>query len=173
MDDEAPICELAVELLGREGYYVGTAADGREAIRCYVQAQQKGRPYDVVILDLTVRDGMGGRETVKELKKIDPDVRAIVSSGYSQDPTISRFRSSASAGGEQTLQRDGDDAGDRAGDCRTQDRLGGARRVLHWIAGKSAGRRKLSADFRRWEKKKEPDFSSGNLRKSAKSADHF
>jgi CheY-like chemotaxis protein len=92
MDDEAPICELAVELLGREGYYVGTASDGREAIRCYVQAQQKGRPYDVVILDLTVRDGMGGREAVKELKKIDPDVRAIVSSGYSQDPTISRFR---------------------------------------------------------------------------------
>ena len=92
MDDEAPICELAVELLGSEGYYVGTASDGREAIRCYVQAQQKGRPYDVVILDLTVRDGMGGRETVKELKKLDPDVRAIVSSGYSQDPTISRFR---------------------------------------------------------------------------------
>ena len=92
MDDEAPICELAVELLGREGYYVGTASDGREAIRCYVQAKEKGRPYDVVILDLTVRDGMGGRETVKELKKIDPDVRAIVSSGYSQDPTISRFR---------------------------------------------------------------------------------
>ena len=92
MDDEAPICELAVELLGREGYYVGTAGDGREAIRCYVQAREKGKPYDVVILDLTVRDGMGGRETVKELKKIDPDVRAIVSSGYSQDPTISRFR---------------------------------------------------------------------------------
>ena len=71
---------------------MGTAGDGREAIRCYVKAREKGKPYDVVILDLTVRDGMGGRETVKELKKIDPDVRAIVSSGYSQDPTISRFR---------------------------------------------------------------------------------
>ncbi len=92
MDDEPPICDLAVELLGREGYYVGTAADGREAIRCYVKAREAGRPYDVVILDLTVRNGMGGRDTVRELQKIDPDVRVIVSSGYSQDPTISRFR---------------------------------------------------------------------------------
>ena len=92
MDDEAPICELAAELLTRAGYAVGTAADGEEAIRCYQAAMGSGQPYDVVILDMTIRGGMGGRETMQRLLKIDPAVRAIVSSGYSQDATMSRYR---------------------------------------------------------------------------------
>ena len=92
MDDEAPICELAAELLGREGFVVATAADGDEAIRAYVEARNSGQPFDVVILDLTVRGGMGGRETVRRLLEIDPQARAIVSSGYSQDPMMSRYR---------------------------------------------------------------------------------
>ena len=92
MDDEAPICELAAELLSREGYFVATAADGDEAIRIYLEARESGQPFDVVILDLTVRGGMGGRETVRRLLEIDPEARAIVSSGYSQDPMMSRYR---------------------------------------------------------------------------------
>ena len=92
MDDEAPICELAAELLTRAGYVVGTAADGEEAIRRYQEAMGSGQPYDVVILDMTVRGGMGGRETVQRLLKIDPAVRAIVSSGYSQDATMNNYR---------------------------------------------------------------------------------
>ena len=92
MDDEAPICELAAELLGRAGYAVGTAADGEEAVRLYQNAMGSGQPYDVVILDMTVRGGMGGREAVQRLLRIDPAVRAIVSSGYSQDATMSRYR---------------------------------------------------------------------------------
>ena len=92
MDDEAPICELAAELLGRAGYVVGTASDGEEAIQFYQDAMGSGQPYDVVILDMTVRGGMGGREAVQRLLKIDPAVRAIVSSGYSQDTTMSRYR---------------------------------------------------------------------------------
>jgi PAS domain S-box-containing protein len=92
MDDEQPICELAAELLTREGYAVDTALDGAEAVRKYVEAQGSGRPYDVVILDLTVRGGMGGRETVLKLAEVDPGVRAIVSSGYSQDLMMSRYR---------------------------------------------------------------------------------
>ena len=90
MDDEAPICELAAELLGRAGYAVGTAADGEEAIRLYRDALGSGQPFDVVILDMTVRGGMGAREAVQRLLKIDPAVRAIVSSGYSQDTTMNR-----------------------------------------------------------------------------------
>ncbi len=92
MDDEQTICDLAAELLGREGYFVDTAADGAEAIRKYVEASGSGQPYDVVILDLTVRGGMGGRETVVKLLSFDPKVRAMVSSGYSQDLIMSRYR---------------------------------------------------------------------------------
>ncbi len=92
MDDEAPICEIAAELLTNRGFLVETAADGAEAIRKYTAAREAGLPCDAVILDLTVRDGMGGRETVLRLKHLDPDVRAIVSSGYSQDPMMSRYR---------------------------------------------------------------------------------
>jgi PAS domain S-box-containing protein len=92
MDDEAPICELAAELLSREGYEVGTASDGEDAIRQYAAAKELGHPYDVVILDLTVRGGLGGRAALTGLAEIDPDVRAIVSSGYSQDPIMSRYR---------------------------------------------------------------------------------
>jgi CheY-like chemotaxis protein len=92
MDDEAPICELAAELLGREGYDVQTSADGEEAIRKYEAAMASGQPYEVVILDLTVRGGMGGKETVGRLRRIDPSLKAIVSSGYSQDPLVSRYR---------------------------------------------------------------------------------
>ena len=92
MDDEAPICELAAELLSREGFFVATAADGDAALRAYSEAKDSGQPFDVVILDLTVRGGMGGRETVRRLLQIDPAARAIVSSGYSQDPMMSRYR---------------------------------------------------------------------------------
>ncbi len=92
MDDETPICELAAELPANEGFFVETAADGAEAIRKYEAARTAGKPFDAVILDLTVRAGMGGREAVLRLKHLDPDVRAIVSSGYSQDPMMSRYR---------------------------------------------------------------------------------
>ena len=92
MDDEPPICELATEMLTQEGYVVGTAANGEEAIAKYREALGSGQPYDVVILDMTVRGGLGGRDTVLKLLEIDPGVRAIVSSGYSQDAMMSRYR---------------------------------------------------------------------------------
>ena len=117
MDDEAPICELAAELLSREGYFVATAADGDAAIRAYAEARDSGQPFDAVILDLTVRGGMGGRETVRRLLEIDPGVRAIVSSGYSQDPMMSRLpRPRILRRGQQAVQRLGIDAGNRTGD---------------------------------------------------------
>ena len=92
MDDEAPICELAAEMLSQAGYVVGTAANGEEAVEKYRTAYGSGQPYDVVILDVTVRGGMGGREAVLKLREIDPTVKAIVSSGYSQDAVMTRYR---------------------------------------------------------------------------------
>ena len=92
MDDEASICELASEMLTPMGYFVATAANGEEAIERYRDSLGSGQPFDVVILDMTVRGGLGARETVLKLLEIDPRVRAIVSSGYSQDAMMSRYR---------------------------------------------------------------------------------
>jgi len=93
MDDEAFIRELAVELIGKIGdYKVTVAKDGEEAIHLYQQALKEGNPFDAVILDLTVRGGMGGKEAIEKLREIDPEVKAIVSSGYSTDPVMSNFR---------------------------------------------------------------------------------
>lgn len=85
MDDEASVRKTACEMLTFLGYEVESAADGSEAIRLYEEAFQSGHAFDVVIFDLTVRGGMGGKAAVAELLKINPDVKAIVSSGYSSD----------------------------------------------------------------------------------------
>jgi PAS domain S-box-containing protein len=92
MDDEEAIGELASEMLGRLGYEVTTAIDGAEVIELYKEAKDSGQPYDAVIIDLTVPGGMGGKKTIRELMKIDPEVKAIVSSGYSKDPIMADFR---------------------------------------------------------------------------------
>ena len=74
------------------GYVSEFAKDGAEAIRMYREAKESEKPYDVVILDLTVPGGMGGKEAIKKLLEIDPEVKAIVSSGYSDDPVLSNFQ---------------------------------------------------------------------------------
>jgi CheY-like chemotaxis protein len=91
MDDEAMIRKLAGELLSYLGYEVDFAPNGTEAVKRYEQAMDSKRPYDAVILDLTVKGGMGGKETIQKLVKIDPRVVAIVSSGYCNDPGITDF----------------------------------------------------------------------------------
>ena len=65
---------------------------GAEAIRMYKKAQESEMPYDAVILDLTVPGGMGGKEAINKLLEIDPEVKAIVSSGYSDDPVLANFQ---------------------------------------------------------------------------------
>ncbi len=92
MDDEDMIRETMTEMLTALGCEVEKARDGSEAVELYRRAQQEGRPYDLVIMDLTVPGGMGGRETVRQLLGMNPDVRAIVSSGYSNDPIMSEYR---------------------------------------------------------------------------------
>ena len=91
MDDEKMIRDLAGELLARLGYEAGFASDGLEAIRLYKEARDTGNPFNAVVLDLTVRGGMGGKATIEKLLKIDPDVRGVVSSGYSDDPVMTDF----------------------------------------------------------------------------------
>lgn len=91
MDDEQAIRDMAVQILGACGYEVVAAKDGEESIELYRSAGESGPPFDVVILDLTVRGGMDGREAIRRLIELDGSVKAIVSSGYSDDPIMSDF----------------------------------------------------------------------------------
>jgi CheY-like chemotaxis protein len=92
MDDEETIRDVGARVLRRLNCEAATVADGTECIRAYREALAAGRAFDLVIMDLTVPGGMGGIKTVAELRKIDPHVRAIVSSGYSKDPVLANFR---------------------------------------------------------------------------------
>ena len=88
MDDEDFVRDLAAAMLGKMGYEVVLAEDGHAAVAIFDRAMDAGQPFDAVILDLTIPGGMGGQETLIELMKLDPDVKAIVSSGYSNDPVM-------------------------------------------------------------------------------------
>jgi len=88
MDDEEVVLSVAVRMLEYMNCRVESAVCGEEAIKLYRQAMKEGEPFKMVILDLSVQGGMGGRETIEELRKIDPGVTAVVSSGYSTDPII-------------------------------------------------------------------------------------
>jgi len=92
MDDEEGLRVLLKTLLRSLGYEVETARDGAEAIALCEDAIVCGKSFDAVLLDLTVNGGMGGLETVSRLKEIDPSVRLIVSSGYSDATVMSNFR---------------------------------------------------------------------------------
>ncbi len=89
MDDEEIVREVAKEMLTELGYEVGFARDGKEAIDLYKEARASGRLFDAVIMDLTIPGGMGGKEAITELLRIDPGVKAVVSSGYSDDAIMS------------------------------------------------------------------------------------
>ncbi len=91
MDDEEIIIDVAVQMLSQLGYDVKFSKNGTQAIETYKKAMISGKPFDVVILDLHVEGGMGGKEAIRELLKIDPDVKGIVSSGYSNDPEMADF----------------------------------------------------------------------------------
>jgi len=92
MDNDDMVRELATKMLETAGYSVTKANDGGEAIRLYREAMESRHPYDVVILDLTVPGGMGGKEAMKFLLKIDPNIKAIASSGYSNDSIMSEYK---------------------------------------------------------------------------------
>ncbi|HSV42554.1 MAG TPA: PAS domain S-box protein [Methanomassiliicoccales archaeon] len=89
MDDEDVLMDVASEMLELLGHEAHQAHDGKEALTMYDQSAEEGRPYDLVIMDLTIPGGMGGKEAVKALKERHPDAKVIVSSGYSNDPVMS------------------------------------------------------------------------------------
>lgn len=92
MDDDELLRTLAGQMLTVLAKKVACVPDGENAIGLYRAAMQSGYTYDVVILDLTIRGGMGGEETVRRLLAIDPHVKAVVSSGYSEDSIMSEYR---------------------------------------------------------------------------------
>ncbi len=92
MDDDEPVRKAACRMLERLGFEVKQARDGAEALALYIGAHEACTPFDAVILDLTVPGAAGGKHTVRCLKEIEPGVKAIVSSGYSNDPVMADFR---------------------------------------------------------------------------------
>ena len=91
MDDEDVVREVLGKMLRRLGYDPHFARDGRQAMEMFTQAKDSGERFDLAILDLTIRGGMGGEKVVQELLRIDPHVKAIVSSGYCDDPIMAEY----------------------------------------------------------------------------------
>ncbi len=92
LDDEPMIARIAQRILASDGHQVTTAAEGSAAIAAWMKARATGKPFDLLILDLTVPGGLGGKEVIAELRSLDPSVRAIASSGYATDPIMANHR---------------------------------------------------------------------------------
>ncbi|NLE02288.1 MAG: response regulator, partial [Fibrobacter sp.] len=91
LDDEEIIRTITEKLLSHLGYTVTTTVTGEETLKVYAENIKKQLHFDLVILDLTIAGGMGGKETMQKLLEMDPNVKALVSSGYSNDPIMSNF----------------------------------------------------------------------------------
>ncbi len=92
MDDDALVRRVAVAMIDHMGHTITTAVNGEEAIEKYKLAMQKGEPYDIVIMDLTIRGGTGGEKSVGKVLQLNPSARVIVASGYASDPVLANFR---------------------------------------------------------------------------------
>ncbi len=88
MDDEMIILDLGLKAMRHLGYEVVTAANGSEAVRLFREAAEAGNPFDAVILDLIIPGGAGADRVVADLKSIDPAIKAVVTSGYADDPVM-------------------------------------------------------------------------------------
>jgi len=91
MDDEQIILDVTHEVLKFLNYDVMSAKDGLTAIDLYKKEKATGAPFDIVILDLSVPNGLGGKETIEHLRNFDPAVKAVISSGYTNDPVVQDF----------------------------------------------------------------------------------
>jgi len=91
MDDEQIILDVTCEILTFLKYDVMSARDGLAAIDLYKKEKAAGSPFDIVILDLSVPNGLGGKDTIEQLRNFDPAVKAVVSSGYTNDPVVKDF----------------------------------------------------------------------------------
>jgi len=101
LEDEDFLQELYRKLLEELGYESEVVADGHTLVSRYADARSQGRPFAATLLDLTVRGGMGAKDTLHELRSLDPDVRAVVASGYVNDPVFTDFSSLGFAGALQ------------------------------------------------------------------------
>jgi two-component system cell cycle sensor histidine kinase/response regulator CckA len=90
LEDDPLVRALIVRNLTSQQYEVTETAEGSETVRAYQEARQNGRPFDLVILDLSIPNGMGGVRAMEKLRQLDPEVLAIVSSGYSDDPVMAK-----------------------------------------------------------------------------------
>jgi PAS domain S-box-containing protein len=93
MDDDGLVREVAAKMIASLGHVVNTAANGEEAIVLFRSAREAGSPFDIVVLDLTVKNGMGGEETMRRLRELAPDIKAVVSSGYSDAAVLADHKS--------------------------------------------------------------------------------
>lgn len=91
MDDDQVIRDVTFEALSLLEYDVQSVQDGAAALGLYKREKEAGAPFDLVILDLLIPKGLGGKDTIALLKAYDPSVKAIVSSGYSDDPAVEDF----------------------------------------------------------------------------------
>ena len=92
MDDEELVRNAAGSILRELGYEVAFARDGKEAVELYLNAEKEQKPFDVVIMDLTIPGGVGGKEAIKNLTAVSPNAKVIVSSGYSKDPIMANYK---------------------------------------------------------------------------------
>lgn len=91
MDDDKAVSKIAGKMLKKMGFEVEFADDGARAIEMYAETMRTKNPYIAILMDLTIPGGIGGKQAIQELLKIDPDVKAIVSSGYSNDLSLSEY----------------------------------------------------------------------------------
>ena len=92
MDDERVVRNALKRMLEKIGYKTECATDGKEALEKYKKRLEIKKPFDAVVLDLTIPGGMGGKETIKRILELDPNVKAIVSSGYSNDSVMANYK---------------------------------------------------------------------------------
>ncbi|MDF1614247.1 PAS domain S-box protein [Desulfurivibrio dismutans] len=92
MDDEEMVRQVLRQILEHLGHQVITVADGQQALEAYQTARQKGVPFDLIIMDLTIPGGMGGKEAVQKLRELDPTALVVVASGYADDPVLADYQ---------------------------------------------------------------------------------
>jgi len=92
MDDEEMVGEIACQMLQFLGFDAFWVANGLEAIQEYGKQKDAGQAYAAIIMDLTIRGGMGGQEAIVEILAIDPAAKAFVSSGYANDPIMVNYK---------------------------------------------------------------------------------
>jgi CheY-like chemotaxis protein len=91
LEDDVVIADIASEILSLEGYEVVCVENGEDALNYFQTAFLSDRPFDLVLIDLTIKDGMGGYETMQKLMALNPNVKGVVTSGFSDDPIMKHY----------------------------------------------------------------------------------